>query len=158
MSSKKFELTAELLQLYYDGELEQAQSRAVEQALAVDPQAASTLEDYRAVGRMLREAAAAAAPDELASRRAWDAINHELNPDAGRRPALRRPAAWLATVAAAAAIVLYISPFNIVPDARAGNELDIESIDCSYHSFLLLQPETGSGHTIIWINDSGGGQ
>ncbi len=157
MSSERFELTAELLQRYYDGELEQAESREVEQALADDPAAAATLEDYRTVGRMLRQAAADAAPDELASRRTWDAISSEFSPAAGRS-AIRRPAAWLAGVAAAAALALYLSPFDIVPAARASNELDIESIDCSYHSFMLLQPETENGHTIIWINDSGGGQ
>lgn len=154
MSNERFELTAELLQRYYDGCLEQAESREVEQALAENPAAAATLEDYRSVGRMLRQAAADAAPDELSSRRTWDAISSELSPAAGRRPA----AAWLAGVAAAAALVLYLSPFNIVPAARADNELDIESIDCSYHSFMLLQPETENGHTIIWINDSGGGR
>lgn len=155
MSSERFELTEELIQRHYDGELEEAQSRAVEQALARDPQATATLEDYRAVGRMLRDASRASLPDEVSSRRNWDAISAEINSGPGRRSAVRRPAAWLTAVAAAAAVVLYISPFNIVPPAQASNELDIESIDCNYDSFMLLPPEAENGHTIIWINDSG---
>ncbi len=154
MSSERFELTEELLQRYYDGELDEAAEHSVEQALALDAQAAATLDDYRAVGRLLREASQASLPDELASRRNWEAISGRIGPDPGR-PAIRKPAAWLAAVAAAAALVLYFSPLNIVPSAQASNELDIESIDCNYASFMLLQPEAENGHTIIWINDSG---
>jgi hypothetical protein len=42
-----------------------------------------------------------------------------------------------------------------VSTARANNELEIESIDCNYASFMVLQPEEQDGHTIIWINDPG---
>jgi anti-sigma factor RsiW len=152
MGSKEFELTEELLQRYYDGELDESASHDVEQALALDTQASATLDDYHAVGRMLREASQATLPDELASRRSWEAISGKIGSDPGR-PVMRKPAAWLTAVAAAAALVLYFSPLNIVPSAQASNELDIESIDCNYASFMLLQPEAENGHTIIWIND-----
>jgi anti-sigma factor RsiW len=152
MNSKKFELTEELLQRYYDGELEQAASVDVEQALTEDTQAAATLDDYRAVGRMMRAASQDALPDQLSAHRTWEAISGEISSDPVR-PAMRKPTAWLTAVAAAAALVLYFSPLSIVPSAQASNELDIESIDCNYTSFMLLQPEAEDGHTIIWIND-----
>ena len=41
-----------------------------------------------------------------------------------------------------------------VSEARASNELEIESIDCTYDGFMILPPDQQDGHTIIWINDS----
>ncbi|MBW7997221.1 MAG: hypothetical protein FVQ81_11760 [Candidatus Glassbacteria bacterium] len=157
MNDNKFKLTEELLQRYYDGELDESGNRLVEQALAEDSQAAALLEDFRAVGNLLRAAADSTAPDQLTARRTWEAIDSELRRPGGKS-GLRRNAAWLGAVAAAAAIVLYLSPLNFVPTVQASNELEIEDIDCNYASFMLLQPEAENGHTIIWINDPGDGE
>jgi len=48
-------------------------------------------------------------------------------------------------------LLFFIGPF----EKAQSNELVIESIDCTYASFMLIQPETETGHTIIWLSDSG---
>ena len=152
MNEDKFEITEELLQRYYDGELDSEQAASVERALESDSGSAAALDELRAVSRLLGRAADSYVPDELASRRTWEAVAEEMasRPTRGR---VRRHAPWMGAVAAAAALVFYFSPLNIVTTAQASNELEIESIDCNYTSFMVIQPEEQNGHTIIWIND-----
>ena len=152
MDGKNFELNEELLQRYYDGELDEVLAARVKKALENDGESAALLGEYRAVGNLLREAAGQSEPDQLTARRTWNAVEAELG-EARPRGRVRRHAPWMGAVAAAAAIILYMSPFNIVPSAVADNEVEIESIDCNYASFMVLQPDEDDGHTIIWIND-----
>ena len=155
MNDNNYEISEELLQRYYDGELDSDEARRrVEQAIERDSALSGALDEFRAVSALLTEAADRYEPDQLSSRRTWDAIDTALQRGSARGR-MRRHGPWLGALAAAAAIVLYLSPLNIVGTAQANNELEIESIDCNYASFMVLQPEEQDGHTIIWINDPG---
>jgi anti-sigma factor RsiW len=152
MDAKNFELTGELIQRYYDGELDDILAAKVAQALEGDTESAAMLHEFRQVGDLLRVSAERFEPDQLAARRTWNAVAVELQ-QARPRGRVRRHAPWLGAAVAAAAIILYLSPLNIVPPAVADNAVEIESIDCNYASFMVLQPEEDDGHTIIWINE-----
>jgi len=146
---QEFELNEELLQRYYDGELEEAEQRRVEKALEQDASAREFIEELAGVSRAMAELARECEPDEVSDRRAWEKIARRLH--SGRRV---RRAAWWGSAAAAAAVLaaIWLLP-PAVTEARASNELDIESIDCTYAGFMILPPAEQDGHTIIWIND-----
>lgn len=146
---QEFELNEELLQRYYDGELEEAERLRVEKALEQDAAARGFIQELAEVREAMAALARECEPDDVAVRRAWERIARRLH--SGRRV---RRAAWWAGGAAAAAVlaVTWLLP-PAVTEARASNELDIESIDCTYAGFMILPSAEQDGHTIIWIND-----
>ena len=147
MDEKQLSENDELLQRYHDGELDDEVDREkVESLLAGDPAYRESLHDYESLSALLRLAAPEAA-DELAKRRDWEKTAHHLASPGVRKG--RKLTYWLGLAAAAVVLFFFYYPFG----AAVNNEIVIESIDCSYHSFLLLHPSSEDGHTIIWIND-----
>ncbi len=151
MKQPKSELTADLLDRYYDGELDAARCRQVELALAADQEAAGHLADCRLASLALAGLRRASEPDELSLARSWRRVAQALEARSARparRGALRYT--WYSLAAAAAGLLLFFAVQ--VEQGRA--ELVVESIDCTYSSFMILKPAaTEEGHTIIWIND-----
>ena len=150
MRENKFELTGEILQRYYDGELGERERQAVEAGLAGSPKSRGQLELFAQVSGTLGRLGDSCEPDELLARRNWEAMALRLD---HRKASPRRRMAWWLSAAAAAAVVLVLlsAPFQ----KAQSNELVIESIDCSYAGFMLIKPPTDNGVTIIWIEDPG---
>lgn len=151
MAEDKFELTEEIIQRYYDGEVDVRERSRIEQALAADSASEEKLARYGRVSELMQLAGAASEADELTARRNWKKISSSL---AQPRPLLRRPRFWVSVAAAAAFWIFFYSPFGKIQS----NELVIESIDCTYASFMLIQPEAETGRTIIWLSDPGSSQ
>ncbi|HUU28349.1 MAG TPA: hypothetical protein VM123_11095 [archaeon] len=147
MENKKSELTEETLGRYYDGELDEAARKELEARIPGSPEARALLERHKSISSLMGILGESMEADELTVRRNWDKIALSLEKRPGR---FRRRLTYWLTLAAAAIIVIFIyDPLHRTSD----NELVIESIDCTYASFMILRPETQSGHTIIWIND-----
>ncbi len=150
MNEPRFELTDELLQRYCDGELETGLRDKVEAALAGQPQQAAQLERYLRLRSLLRDYAARSRPDELTVRRNWEAVSRGISTPV--RPFYRRRLPWFSAVAVAAAVaVMFLLPSRQAVSAEA----EVESIDCTYSSFMVLSPDSEDTHTIVWVNDSG---
>ena len=135
-----------LLQRYYDAELEESERKKVKSLLAADETSRSSLRSYERMSELL-QLAAPEASDELARHRDWEKIAPAL-----QRPSLsrgRKITYWLSAAAAAAVFFFFYHPFG----TTANNELIVESINCTYDSFMLIQPLSEDVHTIIWIND-----
>lgn len=148
MKQRKLELTAGLLDSYYDGELDEDRRHQVELALAADQSAAVHLTDCRLASQALAGLRRESEPDELSLARSWQRVAQALEARPERRGALRYT--WYSLAAAAAGLLLFFAVQ--VEQGRA--ELVVESIDCTYSSFMILKPAaTEEGHTIIWIND-----
>ncbi|MFH1070886.1 MAG: zf-HC2 domain-containing protein, partial [Candidatus Glassbacteria bacterium] len=81
--SREFELNEELLQRYYDGELEEAERRRVEKALEQDASAREFIEELAGVSRAMAELARECEPDDVSARRVWEKIARRLH--SGRR-------------------------------------------------------------------------
>ena len=150
MREENFELTGEILQRYYDGELGARERKAVEAGLAGSAESREQLRLFERVSGALGRLGDSCEPDELLARRNWEAIALRLD---RRKASPRRRVAWWLSAAAAAAVVLVLlsAPFQ----KAQSNELEIESIDCSYSGLMLIKPPTDSGVTIIWIDDRG---
>ena len=150
MREEKFGLTDETLQRYYDGELTEREHKAAEAGLAESPESREQLRLFTQVSGALGHLGGSCEPDELLTRRNWEAIALKLD---RRKASPRRRAAWWLSAAAAAAVVLVLlsAPFQ----KAQSNALEIESIDCSYAGFMLISPPTDNGVTIIWIDDQG---
>jgi len=149
MAEKEFELTEETLQKYYDQELGETARSEVEARLGRQPEALRLLREYKRLSELLEVVARQSEPDQLRAQRNWEAIARRLKKAQART--YRRAAGWLSIAAAAILFLFIYAPFS----ESADNELVIESIDCSYASFMVLNLEQENGHTIIWINDSG---
>jgi anti-sigma factor RsiW len=149
MSGNRIELTDELIQRFYDGELEECLRSAVESALASSPEHARALERYRRLGGLLQEYAGRMQPDELTVRRNWEEISRAAAMP-NKRSFLRRRLPWLSAAAAAAAVAALL----FLP-AQQTMSAEVESIDCTYSSFMVLNPDSDDTHTIVWIDDSG---
>jgi len=149
MDENRFELTDELIQRYCDGELEDSLRAEVESALASSPGHTRVLERYRRLGGLIQDYAGRMQPDELTVRRNWEAISRAgLMPKTS--PFLRRRLPWLSAAAAAAAVAALL----FLP-AQQTMSAEVESIDCTYSSFMVLSPDSDETHTIVWIDDSG---
>lgn len=148
MSQDRLVLTDELIQRYHDGELEDELKMRVEAALETDPARSADLALYRGLSRLLYGYAEDAGPDELTVRRNWEAVSRGL----GRAPRsiLGRKLPWLSVAAAATIAAFVFGPFQKAHSAEA----IVESIDCTYPSFMLFSPDEAGAHTIIWINDN----
>lgn len=139
-----------LIQRYCDGELEEGLRARVEAALAEQPEQAANLERYLRLGGLLRDYAAQGRPDELTVRRNWEAVSRGIATPA--RPFYRRRLPWLSAAAVAAAVAAML----LMPSRQAVSaEAEVESIDCTYSSFMVLSPDSDDTHTIVWVNDSG---
>lgn len=149
MAGRKFELTEEIIQRYYDGEIHGQERSRIEEALAAEPALGERLERYGRVSKLMQLVGETSEPDDFTARRNWEQISRRLK--ARPRTLQRRAPYWLSLAAAAVLLLFFIGPFG---EAQS-NELEIESIDCTYASFMLIQPETETGHTIIWLSDSG---
>jgi anti-sigma factor RsiW len=150
MNNKKLALTEENICRYYDGQMDKKEREELEALISASPEARALLEKYSTVSRMMGALGTECIPDEFTAHRNWEAISSALEKKKGR--SYRRLSYWV-TLAAAAIILIFL--YGPLPRASA-NELVVESIDCTYSSFMLLKPETGSGHTIIiWIEDNG---
>lgn len=149
MDANRFELTDELIQRYCDGELEDNLRAGVESALASSPEHARALERYQKLSRLLKDHAGLMQPDELTVRRNWEAVSRAASmPETGSF--LRRRLPWLSAAAAAAAVAaLFFLP------AQQTMSAEVESIDCTYSSFMVLSPDSDDTHTIVWVDDSG---
>ena len=151
MAEDKLELTEEIIQRYYDGEVDGRQRSRIEQALAADSASEEKLARYGRVSELIQLVGATSEADELTARRNWKKISRSLEET---RPLLRRPRFWVSVAAAAAFWLFFYTPFGKIQS----NELVIESIDCTYASFMLIQPEAETGRTIIWLSDPGDSQ
>jgi len=149
MADKKLELTEENLQRYHDGEVHGKERSRIEETLAADTASGERLARYGRVSELMQLVAAESEADEFTARRNWEKISRRL--EAKPRKVQRRAAYWLSLAAAAVLLLFFIGPF----EKAQSNELEIESIDCTYASFMLIQPETETGRTIIWLSDSG---
>ena len=149
MADNKFELTEEIIQRYYDGEVHGQERSRIEEALAADPALRERLARYERLSELIQLVGEASEADEFTARRNWEEISARLEKKQSKVP--RRAAYWLSLAAAAVLLVFFIGSF----EKAQSNELVIESIDCTYACFMLIQPETETGHTIIWISDSG---
>lgn len=149
MADRKFELTEEIIQRYYDGEVHGQERSRIEEALAADPASEEKLARYGRLSELIQLVGKASEADEFTARRNWEEISARLEKKQSKVP--RRAAYWLSLAAAAVLLLFFIGPF----EKAQSNELVIESIDCTYASFMLIQPETETGHTIIWLSDSG---
>ena len=146
MDEKRLSGNDELLQRYLDGELDKAGREKVESLLAGNSAYRKSLSDYESLSAMLQLTAPEAA-DDLAKRRDWEKIAPALQRQSRSRG--RKITYWLSAVAAAAVFFFFYYPFS----STANNELVVESINCTYDSFMLIQPLSEDGHTILWIND-----
>jgi len=149
MAEGKFELTEEIIQRYYDGEVDDQERSRIEQALAADPASRQTLARYERVSGLMQLVGKESEADDFTARRNWRKIFRAL--EEKPRSLLRRPRFWISMAAAAVFWLFFYEPFEKIQS----NELEIESIDCTYASFMLIQPEAETGRTIIWISDSG---
>ena len=149
MTHTGFELTEEILQRYYDGEVDDQERSRIEQALAADAASSRTLAQYERVSELIQLVGEESEADDFTVRHNWRKILRGL--EEKRRSMLRRPRFWVSMAAAAAFWLFFYGPFEKIQS----NELEIESIDCTYASFMLIQPEAETGRTIIWISDSG---
>jgi len=149
MADRKFELTEEIIQRYYDCEVHGQERSRIEEALAADPASEEKLARYGRLSELMQLVGEASEADEFTARRNWREISARLK--AKPRSLLLRPRFWVSVAAAAVFWLFFYGPF----EKAQSNELVIESIDCTYASFMLIQPETETGHTIIWLSDSG---
>jgi len=146
MNEKQLSEHEVLFQRYHDGELDDASREKVESLLAGNEKYRGSLRSYERLSALL-ELTAPEASDELAGRRDWEKIASGLESTGPRKS--RKTTYWLGLAAAAALFIFLYYPFG----TPINNETMVESIDCTYDSFLLLHPSSDGGHTIIWIND-----
>ena len=146
MNKKQLSEHEVLLQRYRDGELDDASRKKVESLLAGNEKYRESLRSYERLSALL-QLTAPEASDELARRRDWEKIASGLESTGSRRS--RKTTYWLGLAAAAVLFIFFYYPFG----TPINNETVVESIDCTYDSFLLLNPSSDDGHTIIWIND-----
>jgi anti-sigma factor RsiW len=161
MENNEINLTDETLQRYYDNDLDEAERKAVEARLAASPEGAKTLERYRRLSCLLNECAKSHHPDDLTVSRNWNRIAGSLG--SGGRGFRRRINYWLSLAAAAVLLIIVYNPLDHsgsrtgggdqVALNAAGGGCEVESIDCTYASFMLLNPDQAGDHTIIWVND-----
>lgn len=149
MQQDRITITDELIQRYCDGELESDVVSRLEAALKTDAVNSNTLGRYRCLKRLLTDFSHSLEPDELTERRNWDLINNALG--RASKPMYRRKLPWISVAAAAALAVFILGPFQ----KSNSSETVVESIDCTYSSFMLLNSDQTGSHTIIWINDQG---
>lgn len=146
MDEKQLSEIEVLLQRYYDGELDDASRKKMESLLAGNEKYRESLRSYERLSALL-QLTAPETSDEFARRRDWEKIASGL--ESTGSPRSRKITYWLGLAAAAALLIFFYYPFG----APINNETVVESIDCTYDSFLLLHPCSDDGHTIIWIND-----
>ncbi|MBN2289975.1 MAG: hypothetical protein JXQ83_11635, partial [Candidatus Glassbacteria bacterium] len=117
-----------------------------ESLLSGDLSCRSSLSGYRSLSGLV-QLAVPDDPDEISRQRDWEKVASGLSRTKSRRG--RKFSFGLGLAAAAVLAVFFLHPFG----AAVNNRIVVESIDCTYDSFLLLNPSSEDGHTIIWIND-----
>ena len=105
--SQEFELTEELLQRYYDGELDERERLRVEKALAQDSAGRESIAELAAVSQAMAALASECEPSEVTARNTWQRIDRR-----NRRYRHARRAGWWAGAVAAAAVLagVYLLP------------------------------------------------
>lgn len=163
-------LDDETLVAYADGQLDADAARAVEQALARDPQARETLQALRDSAARLRAAldAVAAAPIPLKAVQTIDAGFAARRGDAGapaggarRRGGLPWPVAIAASILA---LMIGLGGGQLLPDLRGGTELArlqaMEAADRAARQAALQEAleRKLSGQSVAWRNPDSGRQ
>jgi anti-sigma factor RsiW len=155
----------DLLMRFHDGELSEAQARAVEERLRAKPEAATDLEAMNALGRALRERT-----QHAVERQSFDGFFErvERGARAARPLSLRerlgfrvrewfRPwAVWPAAAAAGVAILALVA-VGMTNGNGGANDCQIESLEYSggAGAVFLIPDDKGSGSTtVIWTNQN----
>jgi anti-sigma factor RsiW len=152
------------LMRYFDGDLDDAEARRLEQALAGSPLDRARLEALGEIRTLLRESSqrdAATAPSEAM----WASIRGELA--RGRRPALGERLAvawsdlwagparyWVPATAAAGAVALAFALTRPAAPAALARDVVIESVETAGVTATVFQiPDDtgGDGIAVLWI-------